>query len=371
MSGVVSHLSGGGALGSGPYVVCITSFLAAFLRTVGSVYQRRAAQSFLRQSGRHVEVFLPFYNWFDEQGAVRHLALQEFHFLRRFYGMDDLRVVHAGYPGQGFLLARFYMNPADPRTQKQVVERIRRELRLIQRLRNELQVTHPILYVLHCGRRDRAIGWRESFQSVVATTRAVLNDAAAANVCISLENLYSQPGAEAIGTTLNDIGELLEQVGREWVTRGVLGWTFDPSHALLAYSGNYDAIERDLASVVSDCVHLHVNHPRATKDRAGKLLSEWGRGDDYHAAPVNIPERARYWSLLGETIRKSRIPEWRTLTYEVNWAAPLLRPLFGGSPLSLVALGYDALDRFCNHPSEALDVPAIERYIDARLQRSA
>lgn len=332
------------------------------------MYQRQAAQSFLKRAGRHVEVFLPFYNWFDDQGNVRRLALKEFRLLRRFYRMNDLRAVHAGYSGQGFLFARYFMNPADPRTQTQTVERIRREIRLVGQLRTQLKITHPVLYVLHCGRRERSMGWRESFQSVVATVRAVLDDAVAANVCVTLENLYSQPGAESIGIMLPDIGELLSQVGREWVDRGALGWTFDPSHALLAYSGNYDAIERDVRPLLRDCVHLHVNHPWARRDRAGKFTSAWGKGDDYHAAPIHIPHRTRYWNLLSETIKNSRIPQWRTLTYEVNWAVPLLRPLFGGSPLSTLELGYDALDRFCNHPTEALDVPAIERYIDARLR---
>lgn len=355
-------------LSEGPYAVCITSFLAAFLRLIGSLYQRRAAQAFLKEAGKHVEVFLPFYNWFDEQGRVRQIALQEFRLMSRFYGMTNLRVAHAGYASQGFLLTRFYMNPADPRTQAQTVERIRRELRLLGLLRREYRIVHPLLYVLHCGRREKNLGWRESFQSAVATVRAVLDDALESGVCVSVENMHPQQGGEMIGTTLTDLGELLAQVGTEWVDRGVLGWTFDPSHALIAYSGNYDAIERDVKPLLPSCVHLHVNHPWIARDRAGQLFSEWGRGDDYHAAPVRIPHRVRFWSLVREAIAESRIPEWRTITYEVNWAVPILRPIFGGSKLPEVRIGFEALERFCNHPTERLDVPAIERYIDARLR---
>lgn len=359
-----------GVLSERPYAICIPSFLAAFLRTVGVFYRRREAREFLKIVGKHIEVFLPFYNWFDEQGGIRRIALQQFHFLRKFYGMEDLRVVHAGYAGQGFLLSRFYMNPADPRSQRHVVARIKQEMRLLARLRQELALQNPLLYVLHCGQRERGTGWRESFQATVATVRAVLEDALAAGVCVSVENIYSRPNAEQIGTTLTDIGELLTKVGSAWVERGVLGWTFDPAHALIAYSGNYDAIERDLAPVVSACVHLHVNHPWTSRNRAGEIFSAWGRGDDYHSAPVGIPHRTRYWALLAETIQRSRIPAWRTLTYEVNWSVPLLKSVFGGSPLRDVRIGYEALERFCNHPTERLDVPAIERYIDARLAGS-
>lgn len=364
MSGTLSP----GTLSEGPHAICIPSFLAACLRTVGSFYQRTAAQAFLKRAGQHVEVFLPFYNWLDERGAVRQIALQEFRLLSRFYGMTDLRVTHAGYAGQGFLFARFYMNPADPRAHEATVSRIRQELKLLRLLRQEYAIPHPLLYVLHCGRREKGAGWRESVQAAVATVRAVLEDAAAAGVCVSVENMYSQPGGEAIGVTLPDLGDILAQVGTEWIDRGVLGWTFDPSHALLAYSGNYDAIERDLQPLLPSCVHLHVNHPWTRRNRGGEFLSEWKRGDDYHSAPVRIPHRTRYWSLLRETIMKSRIPAWRTITYEVNWAVPILRPVFGGSLLSEVSIGFEALERFCNHPTEHLDVAAVERYIDGRLQ---
>jgi sugar phosphate isomerase/epimerase len=356
-----------GVLTAGPYAVCITSFLAAFLRIIGMTYDRRAARALLQGAGKHVEIFLPFYKWFGSHGDVRALALQEFRALSRFYGMQDLRAVHAGYASQGFLLARFFMNPADPRTHRQTVARMSQELKLIGLLRRELGIEHPVLYVLHLGRREKGAGWREAFQASVSAVRAVLDDALAAGACIAVENMYSQHGTESIGTTLGDLSLFLAEVGREWVDRGVLGWTFDPSHALIAYSGNYDAIERDVRPLLPDCVHLHVNHPRTTRDRAGDVFSEWGRGDDYHAAPVRIPQRARYWSLLRTAVMESRVREWRTITYEVNWEVPILRLLFGGSPLRDVRIGFEALERFCNHPTEALDVPAIERYIDRRL----
>lgn len=348
----------------------ITSFLAVFLRLVGTVYERAAARAFLQQAGKHVEIFLPLYNWFDRRGNIRPRALQQFHLLRKMYGMEDLRSVHAGYAGQGFLLTRFFMNPADPRTQRATVQRIKSELRLLGLLRTELSISHPLLYVVHPGRREKGLGWRESFQSAVATVRAVLDDALAAGVCVSVENIYSQAGTEGIGVTFEDMNLLLTQIGKEWIERGVLGWTFDPSHALLAYSGNYDAIERDLGPLLPSCIHLHLNHPWTKKDRAGEILSEWGRGDDYHASIVRIPQRTRYWTLLKRAIKGSRVPQWKTITYEVNWAAPFLAPLFGGSPLAEVRAGYDALLRFCNSETEAFDVGAIERYIESRLEET-
>lgn len=359
-----------GNLSQESYKICITSFLARFLYGVGLFYDRKSAQALLKLTAKNVEIFLPFFKWFGVRKEIQDRTVEEFKKLLHRYGMTDLRSFHGGYAGQGFLLSRFFFNPGDPRLLKQNIVRLRLDLRLLGKLREIFKITHPIIYVLHCGRKEKGIGREESIQATVATIRAVMEDAAAAGVCVSIENVYSHPGEEEIGTMFDGLKDILARIGQEWLDRGILGCTIDPAHALLAYSGNYEAIEKDITAVLPWCVHIHVNHPRTAKNKTGELFSEWSLGDDNHNAPVKIPNRTRYWSLLGKVIVSSKIPLWRTITYEVNWSVPLLRTIFGGSPLSEVKLGWQALDRFCNHPAERFDVPAIERYIDAELGKN-
>jgi hypothetical protein len=302
---------------------------------------------------------------------VQEKTVEEFRKLLGKYGMTDLRSFHGGYAGQGFLLSRFFLNPADPRLLKQNVARLRLEIQLLGKLREVFKINHPLIYVLHCGRKEKGIGREESIQAAVSTIKAVMEDALKAGVCVSLENVYSHPGDEEIGTLFGGLKDLLIQIGQEWIDRGVLGCTLDPAHALLTYSGNYDALEKDLEQLLPWFVHIHVNHPRTARNKTGELFSEWSLGDDNHNAPVKIPLRTRYWSLLGKVIVNSKIARWRTITYEVNWAVPFLQTIFGGSPIDEVRIGWEALDRFCNHATEKFDVAAVERYIDAELNRVA
>ncbi len=316
-----------------------------------------------------MEVFLPFFHWFDVKKDIRPESVKGFLKMLKGYGMEDLRSVHAGYAGQGFLLARFFMNPGDPRARKENIVRIKKEFAVLRELRNELGLSHPLIYVIHAGRVEKGMGKEESVHSMIVTLKEVMEDAARAGVCVSVENVFSYPGEQALGTGLEGIGEILYSVGQDWIDKGVLGWTFDPAHALLSYSGNYEAIQKDMEKILPWCVHIHVNHPRTVKNRAGELFSEWSLGDDNHNAPIVIPQRKKYWSLLRDIILKSKIPQWRTLTYEVNWAVPFLHPIFGGSNLQELKLGWEALDRFCNHPHERFDVDAIDKYIEGRLGR--
>ena len=356
-----------GDLSNGQYHVTVTTFLASFLRKFGLFYKRAPSRDFLFDAGKNLEIFLPFYKWFDAKKNVKPKTLKHFKEMLKSYGMTDLRSLHAGYAGQGFLLTRFFMNLSDPRVKKENVDRLKREIALIKVMREELEINHPVIYVIHCGRREKGIGKGESLQACIASIKAIMPDAFSAGVCISVENVYSHPGEEEVGTVLGNLQEILLGIGRKWLDNGVLGWTFDPAHALLTYSGNYDAIEADIKEILPWCGHIHVNHPRTVKKRTGELFSEWSLGDDNHNAPVLIPHRTRYWNLLKMVIENSRIPLWRTITYEVNWSVPGLETIFGGSSLKEIKIGWEALNRFCNHPEEKFDVPAIERYIDAQL----
>lgn len=356
-----------GDLSSGEYRIVVTTFLASFLRKIGFFFERAHSRNFLRDVGKNLEIFLPFYKWFDVKKNIRPETLTRFKKMLKEYGMTDLRSLHAGYAGQGFLLARFFMNLSDPRITKENIDRLRREISLMKILREELKINHPLIYVIHCGRREKGIGKEESLQACIASIKAVMSDAYSAGVCISVENVYSYPGEDEVGTIFGGLRDILLGVGKEWLDMGVLGWTFDPAHALLTYSGNYDVIESDIKEIMPWCGHIHVNHPRTARKRTGELFSEWSLGDDNHNAPVSIPHRTRYWNLLKTVIENSRIPLWRTITYEVNWAVPGMETIFGGSSLGEVKIGWEALDRFCNHAEERFDVSAIERYIDAQL----
>jgi len=360
-----------GSLSQASYQICITSFLARFLRVVGFFIDREQASSFSKLVGKNVEIFLPFFNWFNVKSEIRQGVIKEFKDTLEGYGMTDIRSFHGGYAGQGFLLSRFFLNPSDPRLLKQNIQNMRREIKLLGVLRETFKIEHPLIYVLHCGRKEKGIGKGESIQAAVSSIKAVMEDAYSAGVCISLENTYSHPGEEEIGTFFGGLKDILTQIGSEWVDLDVLGCTLDPAHALLTYSGNYDALEKDLEELLPWFVHIHVNHPRTARNKTGELFSEWSLGDDNHNAPINIPNRTRYWSLLGKVITSSKISSWRTITYEVNWAVPMLQAIFGGSPLNEVRVGWEALNRFCNHPTEKFDVPAIERYIDAQLGQLA
>lgn len=357
------------SLTQGPYKICITSFLARTLIIFGKYFNRKKVRNFLQYAAKDVEIFLPFYKWFDVKKEVRSEIVNEFRKVLREYGMSDLRSFHAGYSGQGFLLTRFYMNPSDPRMVKENTDRLKREIGLIGKLRQEFHIDHPIIFVLHCGRKEKGIGREESILACISVLKAVLKEAEDHGVCLSVENVFSEPGQEEIGTVFSGLRRIIQDIGQEWVEKGVLGCTLDPAHALLTYSGNYDAIEKDLVEILPFLVHIHVNHPRTAVNRAGKIFTEWSAGNDDHTAPVKIPERNRYWSFLGKAIQGSKISKWRTLTYEVNWAVPIFRVMFGGSNIDEVRIGWQALDRFCNHPTEAFDVPAIERYIDAQLAK--
>lgn len=353
-----------------PYKICITTFLGKFLQNIGYFYQRKEAKLFIKEAGKDMEIFLPFFKWFDGSHKISSVTVRYFKKMLKKYGMSELRSFHAGYAGQGFLLERFFMNPSDPRSHRENVKRLKRELALIGELKKEFSISRPVIYVIHGGRREKGIGWEESVQACISTIKNVLPAAEKAGVCLSLENVYSHPGEEEIGTTLSSVKYILREIGLEWVEKGVLGWTFDPAHALLTYSGNYDAIERELQDLLPWCVHVHVNHPRTSRNGAGELFSEWNLGDDNHNAPVVIPHRSRYWSLLRDVIVKSRIGYHKTITYEVNWAVPFLRLIFGGSNLKEARIGWEALDRFCNHPSERFDVSKIEEFIDGKMREN-
>lgn len=331
-----------------------------FVRNVGFFYSRAEAKSFLRLAGSNLELFVPFFKWFDQKGRIRKIAMNDFYKFLKGFSMTDVRSVHAGYSGQGFLLPRFFMNPADPRTQKQTANRVCREMELLGEIKKELKIEHPILYVLHAGRIEKGISREKSKQTLVEVVKSVMEAAQKSGVSVSIENIFSCTKENNLGTALGEVGDILRGIGKEWTQNGTLGWTFDLAHALIAYDGDYDAIERDIKDVLPFCNLVHVNHPKLLK--TGK--NKW---DDHHSAPVKIPNRARYWNLVKSVILGSKISSFFSVTYEVNWAVPGLEFIFGGSRLSEASLGLKALDHFCNDPQEKFDVPALERYIDERL----
>ncbi len=348
------------------YNIGITTFLAMSLRILGPVFSIREAKAFLREAGKNIELFVPFYQWFGKKGELDNLAIRQYRFLQRAYGIEKLNVVHAGYSGRGAYSKRFFMNPANSALKKSTIEKIRGELNLIGLLRRELKIDNRIIYVLHPGVIEPGDPVRRAEKSCADIMRSVEEDARRNGVCVSIENLYSYHDERQLGSELGEIGDILGMLDPSDIEDGVFGWTYDLAHSLISYGGDYDIIRKEARPLFKYCVQLHINHPRIER-HGGRLKSEWDEEDDHHLAPVLMPMRNQYWSLMAEAINKSRVPEWRTLTYEVNWGMPVIRKLAGGSPLRHVIIGYHALRHFLEDPAEMLDASAIERYIDERL----
>lgn len=330
-----------------PPTILLTSFLAGSLKWAGPLCAPRAAAAFLERAGREREVFLPFfYRWFDERQWAQDQALRLMRVAEAHERIVPPRVFHAPFAGRyGPFTRAQYRDLADPDRLRDHQEALRRECAFFGRVRAEFGIVGPLLYILHLGRR-RGRGPSETLATALEAIRPAVEVAHEHGVILSIENVADRPGdAEYAGGRLTEIQDALGHLGGE---RAPVGWTFDVSHALLAYRGDVAAVLRDLGPLLPSLVHIHINAPRFYPSEIS-----WG---DRHEAPT---EGFRpLWDLFGAALMSPRFREFRTVTYEVNWAAPFLNPLVGGSPLAAVARGYDLVRRVAAGALGTLDAEA-------------
>lgn len=330
-----------------PFSVLLPSFLTGMLRRLGPLVSPRAAARFLRSAGREREVFLPFvYRWFDERERVQDHALR---YLRGFVlreGIVPPRVFHGPFTGRAWVPFRWYLrNLADPRRQSDHARALQRECRFLGRVRQEFGIRQRLLYILHLGRRGRQSP-SEALAVAVETIRPSVETAAEAGVVLSLENVADRSADHIpVGARLSEVGEALARLGDAGRPEAPIGLTFDVSHALLAYRGDAAAIAEELKALLPTIVNLHINAPRF-------YPSEQPWADRHEAPTAGFPP---LWELFRAALAAPRLREFRAITYEVNWAAPLLNPIVGGSPLPAVIRGYELVRANAAEALAALD----------------
>lgn len=340
--------------------IFLPSVLVGLLKHAGPLVAPRAAASLLQRAGRHREVFLPFfYRWFDDRQWAQDQALRLLQRSVEREGTAVPRVFHAPFTGRYGPLAKAHRRDlADPRRLREHQRALVRECAFFGRVRRECNVRERVIYILHLGLRGERTT-RDALRTAVEAIRPAAAVAQQAGVVLALENVADRFGDEGfVGARLPEIGEALDALGATASGESPLGWTFDLSHALLSYRFDARAIDQDLRHLKPALVHLHVNAPRLH-------LSEtaWA---DRHEAPT---EGFRpLWDLFRLALTSERFQEFRGITYEVNWAAPLFSPLVGGSPLAAVARGYDLVQRVA---AEAFSGPVdTDRAIPHTLERA-
>lgn len=341
-------------------VMLLPSFLVGQLKHAGPLFAPRAAVTFLESAGRRREVFLPFfYRWFDEQEWAQDQALRLIEASVAREHIEPPQVFHAPYPGRYGMLRGHYRNLADARRTAEQAVHLQRECRFLGRMRRALGIRGRILYILHLGlRRGRPVS--EAVAVAVSAIRPAVAVAAAEGIVLAIENVADRSGdQESLGSRLPEIEEALQRLAEGSVDAPV-GWTFDISHALLGYRGDASAIAADLRRMLPLLVHLHVNAPRFYPSE-----QPWA---DRHEAPT---EGFRpLWDLFRIALGSARFREFRTVTYEVNWAASFLNPLIGGSPLDAVVRGYRFVERVAADVLAGLDTaPTVPHPVGALFVR--
>lgn len=317
--------------------VLITSYLTGLLKYAGPVCAPRAAAAFLERAGREREVFLPFfYRWFDHRQWAQDHALRLIKVAVAREGITPPSVFHAPFPGRrhGTISRNYYRDLADPSRVEEHRAALQRECAFLGRVRKEFGIQEQMVYILHLGLR-RGEGEDTALRAALAAIQPAVEDAREHGVVLAPENVADRSGStEHLGARLPEIGEVLDRLGRAQ-SDAPLGWTFDLSHALLAYRGDAEAITRDLKTLLPYLVHIHINTPRFYPSE-----QPWA---DRHEAPT---EGFRpLWDLFRLALNSPRFRAFGGITYEVNWAAPFLNPLVGGSDLAAVVAGYDLVCR--------------------------
>lgn len=314
----------------------LPSVLIGTLKHVGWVAPRLSAAFFAR-AGAEREVFLPFfYRWFDDRQWAQDQALRLMRATVTHERIPPPSVFHAPFTGRYGPYFRVYRRDlSDARRVQEHGKALARECAFFGRVRQEFGVGGRILYILHLGlRAGRTV--REALRATLEAIRPAVDAASRAGVVLALENVADRSGEEGfVGARLPEISQALGELGAGAERGSPIGWTFDIAHALLAYRGDAEAIASDLQDLLPTLVHLHVNAPRFYPSEA-----PWA---DRHEAPH---EGFRpLWDLLRLALGSPSFQEFRTVTYEVNWAAPWLNPLVGGSPLPDVIRGYHLVER--------------------------
>lgn len=349
--------------GERQFALLLTSFLVGELKYLGPLCSPRGlARDFLRSAGRTREVFLPFfYRWFDGRTWVQDHALR---LLLRSIAREGLappRVFHAPFAGRHGPYSRgHYRDLTDPRRLREHQAALQQECRFLGRLRREAGIQERMTYVLHLGRRhERTV--QEALEVAIAAVEPAVAVAHEEGVVLALENIGEQTGDdESVGNRLMDIEGALNRLGRGQ-SNAPVGWTFDISHALLVYRREPEALFTDLQCLLPSLVHIHINAPRWVPENL-----VWA---DRHQAPADS-DRA-VWELFRVALGSRRFREFRSITYEVNWAAPALNPLIGGSPLRAVVQGHERVARIATETLGRLDEAPDRRYAVASRDEAA
>lgn len=309
----------------------LPSFLVGTLKILGPLFAFPLARQFANEYGKDREAFLPFaYDWRDERPGAQEVALQRLRDRKDREHIPVPRVFHAPYLAKRFAPARYWRNLADPRTVRSHSDALQRECRFLGRLRKEFGIAERVTYVVHLGfRGDRRVD--DALRTAVAALEPALPVAQEAGVILAIENVAERfGGTEYVGATLPEIEDAIGMLGGGTNADAPVGWTWDFTHALLAYNGDVPAVKRAAVPLLSSLVHLHINAPHRHKGN-----DRWG---DRHEAPTEQDEDV--WELLRLACTSRRFQDFRTITYEVLWATALLRPLIGGSHLEAVIHGH-------------------------------
>lgn len=337
--------------------ILLTSYLAGLLKYAGPVFAPRAAAEFLAVAGADREVFLPFfYRWFDEHQWAQEQALR---LMKASLAQDRFHpphVFHAPFAGRRLWSRSYYRDVADPNRLQENQEAFQRECVFLGSVRREFGIREQMLYILHLGRRQ---GRRasEALRVSLEAVRPALEVARSHGVVLALENVADRSGSEEhVGARLPELEDALGMLSDGAGPDAPIGWTFDASHALLAYRGDAEAISRDLQRLLPSLVHIHMNAPRFYPSE-----HPWA---DRHEAPT---EGFRpLWDLFHLALTSTRFRAFGGITYEVNWAAPFLNPLLGGSNLASVVQGYALVRRVVAEAYGALDEYAAAPYTTLR-----
>jgi hypothetical protein len=237
------------------------------------------------------------------------------------------------------------MNAAVPEKLGDNVARLHREFSLLQHLRERQQGTpERFIFVLHGGQHPPGQA-RQGKETLLKLLERILPAARQAGVTLALENTHGRRGMRetVVGGRIAQLGELFSCLPAHWRKEGWLGWTFDPSHALIHYQGETKVITRELKALAADCVHVHLNFPRLIRRPDGSFY--WRPSNDAQRARVVPPFDKAWWQWLRILYEKGQLAERGVVTLEVIWAPRGMRWRYG-SPLRDIELLVHQVRRF-------------------------
>ncbi len=315
----------------------VTSFLVSWLKRAGPWVAPRASAAFLEGPGKQREVFLPFfYRWFDRRPWAADHAIRLLRATQRRDHSGAPRAFHAPFPGRRYRVlvpAGYARDLAEAGKSRAHAEELRRECAFLGKVRREFGVPGPMLYVVHLGLTGGQ-SRRDALSAATETIRMSLEAAHHAGVVFALENVADRLEDDQLGSALDEVGGVLQDLGAFQRDPAPVGFAFDIAHALLAHHLDAERVSAGLERLLPALVHLHVNAPR--RDAAAR--GEWA---DRHEAPTAEPES--FWELFRSALRAPRFQQFRTVTYEVNWRLPVTGGIFGGSTLPEIQRGYEII----------------------------